>query len=169
MDCGPPGSSVHGILQARILEWVAMPSSRGSSQPRDQTQVSWVAGGFFTVWATKKVKLSNTRHSSTLGKRMKPGRNYIATRFCIPPNFYLSLLLGGPLNLSLSSWQTLFICLFWLLQIFSSFKNRCAHGASLAVQWLRFYTFNARGTGSIPDLGTKIPHVVGCGQKINKD
>ena len=35
MDCSPPGSSVHGILQARILEWVAMPSSRGSSQPRD--------------------------------------------------------------------------------------------------------------------------------------
>ena len=40
----PEESSVHGILQARILEWVAMPSSRGSSQPRDQTQVSYVAG-----------------------------------------------------------------------------------------------------------------------------
>ena len=39
MDCSPPGSSVHGILQARILEWVAMPSSRGSSQPRDRTQI----------------------------------------------------------------------------------------------------------------------------------
>ena len=47
-----PGSSVHGILQARILEWVAMPSSRGSSLPRDQTQVSRTAGGFFTDWAT---------------------------------------------------------------------------------------------------------------------
>ena len=43
-----------GILQARILEWVAMPSSRGSSQPRDQTQVSRIAGGFFTVWATRE-------------------------------------------------------------------------------------------------------------------
>jgi len=43
-----------GILQARILEWVAMPSSRGSSQPRDQTQVSHIAGGFLTVWATKE-------------------------------------------------------------------------------------------------------------------
>ena len=40
MDCSPPGSSVHGILQARILEWVVMPSSRGSSQPRDWSQVS---------------------------------------------------------------------------------------------------------------------------------
>ena len=43
MDCSPPGSSVHGILQARTLEWVAMPSSRKSSQPRDQTRVSWVS------------------------------------------------------------------------------------------------------------------------------
>ena len=43
MDCSPPGSSVHRILQARILEWVAMPSSRGSSQPRYQTQVSCVS------------------------------------------------------------------------------------------------------------------------------
>ena len=43
-----------GILQARILKWVAMPSSRGSSQPRNQTQVSHIAGGLFTVWATGK-------------------------------------------------------------------------------------------------------------------
>ena len=44
VDCGPPGSSVHGILQARILGWVAMPSSRGSSQLRDWTQVSRTGG-----------------------------------------------------------------------------------------------------------------------------
>ena len=46
---------VHGILQARILEWVAVPSSRGSFQPRDWTQVSHIAGGFFTSWATREV------------------------------------------------------------------------------------------------------------------
>ena len=45
---------VHGILQARILEWVASPLSRGSSQPRDQTQVSRIAGGLFTSWATRQ-------------------------------------------------------------------------------------------------------------------
>jgi len=44
----PMDYTVHGILQARILEWVAVPFSRGSSQPRDQTQVSHIAGGFFT-------------------------------------------------------------------------------------------------------------------------
>ena len=50
-----PGSSVHGILQARILEWVAMPSSRGSSQPRDWTWISCIAGRFFIMWATREV------------------------------------------------------------------------------------------------------------------
>ena len=46
-NCTPPGSSVHGILQARILEWVAIPFSRGSSWPRDWTQVSCITGRFF--------------------------------------------------------------------------------------------------------------------------
>ena len=48
-DCSPPGSSVHGISQARVLEWVTIPFSRGSSRPRNWTQVSWIAGGFFTI------------------------------------------------------------------------------------------------------------------------
>ena len=59
MDCSPPGSSVHGILQARMLEWVDIPFSRGSSQPRDCTQVSCNAGRLFTVWATRKQTCSN--------------------------------------------------------------------------------------------------------------
>ena len=49
VDSSPPGSSVHGILQARILEWVAISFSRGSSQPRDQTQVSRIAGRCFIL------------------------------------------------------------------------------------------------------------------------
>ena len=48
-DCSPPGFSLHGILQARILVWVAMSSSRGSSQSRDQTCISCIAGRFFTA------------------------------------------------------------------------------------------------------------------------
>ena len=55
MDCILAGSSVHGILQARILKWVAISFSRGSSQPRDQTQVSCSVGRyFFTNWATRE-------------------------------------------------------------------------------------------------------------------
>ena len=48
--------TIHGILQARILEWVAFPFSRGSSQLRDWTQVSLIAGGFFTHWATSEAQ-----------------------------------------------------------------------------------------------------------------
>ena len=54
MDCSPSGSSVHGILQARILEWGVIPFSRGSARPRDRTLVSHVTGEFFTVWATRE-------------------------------------------------------------------------------------------------------------------
>ena len=57
IDWSPPGSSVHGILQARILEWVAMPFSRGSSPSRDQTQVSSITGRFFTVWVTWETQI----------------------------------------------------------------------------------------------------------------
>ena len=55
MDCSPPGSPVHGILQAKILEWVSMPFSKGSSRPSDRTHissVSCISGGFFTINAT---------------------------------------------------------------------------------------------------------------------
>ena len=53
-DCSPPGSFVHRILQARILELVAMPSSGGSSRHRDWTQVSCIGGRFFTAWAARE-------------------------------------------------------------------------------------------------------------------
>ena len=57
MDYSPPGFSLSmRILQARILEWVAMPSFRGSSLPRDWTQVSCIAGGFFTIWTTREAQ-----------------------------------------------------------------------------------------------------------------
>ena len=55
-DCSLPGSSVHGILQVRILEWIAVPFSRGSSQPSDWTPVSPIVGGFFTIWATREAQ-----------------------------------------------------------------------------------------------------------------
>ena len=54
MDCGLPGSSIQGILQARILEWVAISFSRGSSQPRDQIQVSCIGGRRFNLWDTRE-------------------------------------------------------------------------------------------------------------------
>ena len=58
--------TVHGILQARILEWVAFPFSKGSSQPRDRTEVSHIAGGFFTSWTTREANNTGVGRLSVL-------------------------------------------------------------------------------------------------------
>ena len=68
MDCSPPVSSVLGILQARILELVALSFSRGSSRPRDQTQASCIAGRFFTICASQScLTLCDPMNLSTPG------------------------------------------------------------------------------------------------------
>ena len=83
--CSPPGSSVHGILQARILEWVAMPSSSGFSRPRDRTRISYISCTS-TAWEAQiircpyfnKLEKAMTPHSSTLAWKIpwmeEPGR-----------------------------------------------------------------------------------------------
>ena len=69
MDCSLPGSSVRGILQARILEWVAISFTRGSSQLRDVTQVFYIAGRFFTHWATLHMPLPNSADMGDLSSQ----------------------------------------------------------------------------------------------------
>ena len=71
-----PGSSVHGILQARILEWVAISFSRGPSWPRDRTQVSCIAGRCFTIWATREAKIN-------LDSILKSGDITLPTKVCL--------------------------------------------------------------------------------------
>ena len=66
MDCSLPGSSVHGMLQVRILEWVAMPFSKGSSWPRDRTWISHSVGRFFTIWATREAPLPHEGRQSQI-------------------------------------------------------------------------------------------------------
>ena len=66
MDCSLPGSSVHGIVQAIVLECIAISFSRGSSQPRDQTQVSCIVDRRFTVWATREVLKKNAQTTAQL-------------------------------------------------------------------------------------------------------
>ena len=70
--CSPPGSSVPGIFQARILEWVAMPFSRESSQPRDWTQVFFTGDRFLTVWATREDLFILWHCGKNRGKQMYP-------------------------------------------------------------------------------------------------
>ena len=84
MDCSPPGSSVHGILQARILEWVATSFSRESSWPRDWTEVSHIAGRCFNLWATREapspIPNSLSKHTYLSGLIPKP-----SPMRCSPP------------------------------------------------------------------------------------
>ena len=82
MDCRLPDSSIHGILQARILEWVAIPFSKGSSRPRNLTQVSCIAGRFFTVWATREAIYVYTYHlKSWLGESYEIKKQNTIKRF----------------------------------------------------------------------------------------
>ena len=66
VDFSLPGSSVHGIFQARVLEWVAISFSRGSSQLRDWTQVSHIAGRGFTVWATTEADTNKSIYKTEI-------------------------------------------------------------------------------------------------------
>ena len=89
IDCSPPGTSVHGILQARILEWVAISVSNRSSPPRDRTQVFCITGRFFTSWATKwEQKLCPKTERGMLGVfwgPLHPAETILCSSF---PNWY---------------------------------------------------------------------------------
>ena len=77
MNSSPPGSSVHGILQARILEWVAIPFSEGSSRPRDQTQVSRIAGRFFILWVTSPSTCPGTKQIRDTHREKKGNKVFL--------------------------------------------------------------------------------------------
>ena len=95
MDCSPSGSSIHGILQTRVLEWVAISFSRGSSRPRDRTQSVCIVGRRFTIWATREVPLED------ISKRLTSAfKNYAHLNF----RFLISLL---PLSLHPSALMSL--------------------------------------------------------------
>ena len=86
MDCSPSDSSVHGIIQARILEWAAIWFSRGSSCPRDQTQVFCFAGSFLTNWATRESQVAYwvvLLTSSFLKRFPREGNGYLLQYSCL--------------------------------------------------------------------------------------
>ena len=81
MDYSPLGCSVHGILQAKILEWVAIPFSRGSSQPRDQTLVSCTAGRLCIMWATSEAQFTPKLFMKSF--QLKRGKNVQNNHVCM--------------------------------------------------------------------------------------
>ena len=85
MDCSLPGSTVHRILQARMLEWVAIPFSRGSSQPRDGTQVSRIASRLLTVTKSHSCDLHGLQPPRLLHPWDSPGKNTgVGSHFLLP-------------------------------------------------------------------------------------
>ena len=117
MDCSPPGSSVQEIFQARTLEWVAISFSRGSSQPRDWTQVSYTAGRFFTDWAPREAHVNIT----------------ITIHICIYTYIYIHTHTYVYILSSLS-WQLMWKYKHFLIMIFKikSFGNKVG---SLTLKW----------------------------------
>ena len=100
MDCRLPGFSVHGILQARILEWVTISFSRGSSRPRDWTRVSSVGDRRFNHWATREAKvfsLAETNCSTV----------YSHSRKDAPPSVGLALI-GKEHKIKFRSWENIY-------------------------------------------------------------
>ena len=92
MDCSWPESSVHGIIQARILKWVTTSFSRGTSQHRDRTWVSCIASRFFTVWATRETLPSPTPHNNwTLRAQLARQIHYLVEE-SFPYNHIISFL-----------------------------------------------------------------------------
>ena len=99
IHCSLPGSSVHGILQARILKWVAIPFSRGPSQSRDQAQVSCIAGRYFTIWATREAPGNFPLFRKiTWGEGRLVSKNQL-WRFCSTMNFLKEDSLGERLRI----------------------------------------------------------------------
>ena len=92
MDCSLPGSSIFGILQARVLEWGAISFSRRSSQPRDRTWVSRIIGRPFTIWATREVLRKRITVKTQLEKRVSPDlHRSLLFLFIHPHSHYCSM------------------------------------------------------------------------------
>ena len=97
--CDPMDHTVHGILQARILEKVALPFSRRSSQPRDWTQVSCIAGGFFTSWVTGKPKnIGVSCHFLFRGSFPPRDQTQVSCVSCIAGRFFTTELPAKPVG-----------------------------------------------------------------------
>ena len=129
MDCSPPGSSVHWIIQGRLLEWVAISPSREPSQPRNWTFACCISGRFFTVCATREAHLMCSSEKSCGLREKLPD-------FCnVKIGISLSHSLSLPLLLSLSGCRTYLPCfsplLHWSVSDYLLTLFFCTHGHSL--------------------------------------
>ena len=141
MDCSLPDSSVHGILQARILEWVAIPFSRESSQPRDQTHVSCISRQILHAWTASEARLSwrqplkqatNHKLVSVLG--MKNKRNYSAKNSLAVQWLVLRTLTAESTG-SIPGWGTKILQAAWYSQNKQTNKKKKRSDPCFNPQW----------------------------------
>ena len=126
VDCSQPGSSVHGIFQARILEWVAISFSRRSSWPRDWTWVSCIVGRHFTIWATREVPNSRAQMLKPKKKWVSPLKDRERERerereFTLPPPLCSSWALSS--GWCPPPWRGWIFSLSLLTQMLKSSRN----------------------------------------------
>ena len=133
---GNPWTVVHGILQARILEWVAFPFSRGSSQPRDPTHVSCIAGEFFTSWATSSVQFSCSVVSDSL-RPHGPQHTRLPCPSSSPEACSNSCSLNQWCHPTLSSCRPLVL----LPSIFPSIRV-FSNESALRIRWPKYWSFS---------------------------
>ena len=160
MDGSLPSSSVRGILQARTLEWVAFPFSGGSSQPRDHTWVSWIAGKFFIIWATRETQKPNRKlRERQQCKKWTPWmktEEHLGSEMSRKPRdtgwepreaTQSRVELGFRRDSGVRGFVELSTAEFWLCR---GWSRTFISWTSLVVQWLRPHVPNVWGPGSIP-------------------
>ena len=152
MDCIPPGSSFHGIFQARILVWLPFPSPGDLPWPRDQTHVSWIAGGVFTIWVTGEALRPYPRHLisrfSAPGSANKNSCSYLMSTDSeiIPGNIWSSLEKGGPFGgLIRPFWHT------WLISVMCLWCALMKAGPEVV---------NETAAQSMEKIPTYSPHII---------
>ena len=147
MDCSPPDSSVHGILQARILEWGAIPFSRGSSRPRNWSQISCMAGRFFAIWATRQAKFILKMSNMAIQKHRQNLESLPLCPLLLLPASFLRLSQGADISLSSVSSappNTQWL-LFHILLLSRQTDGPKLHNSSVSLQLV-----NLESLGQIP-------------------
>ena len=161
VDCSLPGSSVHGILQARTLEWVTISFSRGSSQPRDGTRVSRIGGRRFNLWATREAlgrTINSRKHFLVVVQSLSWARHFetpqsVACQASLSFTISQSLLILISIEAVMSS-NHLILCHPLLLpfSIFLSIRI-FSNESALLIRWPKYWSFSFSISSSNECLG----------------
>ena len=146
MDCSPSGSSVPGVFQARTLQWVVIPFSRGSPWLRDQTHVSCIAGRFFTIWATKEAQA---------GYAKQPTKRKAWTSSITQIEKFFEYIFVCTQFIEIKGWARQFVCFVKYLSNESLHQTSNFNCSFKRIYWLWEYFF--KGDSNICLHGYNLP------------